>query len=74
MLALGLRPLPRDYSSSKPREDAVAGLFAATAGLGAHPAVLVVRGVLFALISTQLACLRAGLERERESRRAQDLD
>jgi hypothetical protein len=37
-------------------------LLAASAGLGAHPAVLVVRGVLLTLVTAQAACFGTSLE------------
>jgi hypothetical protein len=44
------------------REDVVAGLLAVTASLGAHPAVLIVGGVVLALVAAQTASLGARLE------------
>ncbi len=45
-------PKKRAELSRDRREDVVAGLLAAAASLGAHPAVLVVGGVLLALLPT----------------------
>jgi hypothetical protein len=44
------------------REDVVAGLLAVTASLGAHPAVLIVGGVVLALVAAQTASLGTRLE------------
>jgi len=43
-------------------EDAITSLLAAAAGFGAHPAVLVVLGVVLALLCAQATHLRAGLK------------